>query len=55
MLEVLVVLVVLVVLEELVVFVGGIFKNVKSPYFLCVKFIESKKKILRLQKKSKNP
>ena len=51
----LVVLVVLMVLEELVVFVGGIFENGISPIFFCKKFIESKKKIFGAKKKSKNP
>ena len=39
------VLVVLVVLEELVVFVGGIFERVKSPNFFFEKIKESIKKI----------
>ena len=50
MLEVLVVLVVLVVLEDLVVFVGGIFKRVKSPNIFLEKIIESKKKNLAHKK-----
>ena len=41
---------VLVVLNELVVFVGGIFETVKSPNFFCGKIIEYKKKLL-VQKK----
>ena len=41
----LVVLVVLMVLEELVVFVGGIFENVISPFFFVKQIIESTKKI----------
>ena len=51
----LVVLVVLMVLEELVVFVGGIFENVISPNFFCEKFIESKKKIFGTKINKKNP
>ena len=39
------VLVVLMVLEELVVFVGGIFERVKSLTFFLEKIIESKKKM----------
>ena len=42
----LVVLVVLMVLEELAVFLGGIFENGISPIFFCKKFIESKKKFV---------
>ena len=50
-----VVLVVLIMLEELVVFLGGIFENSLSPiYKKNLKIIESKKKILA-QKKSKIP
>ena len=41
----LVVLVVRMVLEELVVFVGGIFENGMSPNLFCKKLIDSKKKI----------
>ena len=44
----------LMVLEELVVFVGGIFERGKSPNFFLRKIIESKKKIF-VAKKSKNP
>ena len=42
MLGILEVLVVLVVLEELVMFVGGIFERVKLPFFV-EKIIESQK------------
>ena len=45
-----VVLVVLMVLEELVVFVGGIFDNGISLKKICNKFIESKKKIFGTKK-----
>ena len=51
----LVVLVVLMVLEELVVFLGGIFENVISTNFFWTKFIESERKKMLAQKKSKNP
>ena len=44
------VLVVLMVLEELVVFVGGIFDNYISPIFLGGKFIEPIKKIFGAKK-----
>ena len=50
MLGMLEVLVVLVLLKELVVFVGGIFENDKSPNFFCKKFIESIKKIFGAKK-----
>ena len=51
-----VVLVVLMVLEELVVFVGGIFENSISPIKKKrEKFIESNKKIFGAKKKYKNP
>ena len=46
------VLVVLVVLEELVVFVGGIFERVKSPIFFLEQLIESKKKTVGIKKNS---
>ena len=46
----LVVLVVLMVLEELVVFVGGIFENGISPPKKFKKFIESIKKIFGTKK-----
>ena len=48
MLEVMVVLVMLVVLEELVVFVGGIFERVKyQNFFIFIsRIIESQKKML---------
>ena len=46
-----VVLVVLMVLEELVVFVGGIFENSKSPIIKKnLKIIESKKEIFITKK-----
>ena len=48
-----VVLVVLMVLEELVVFVGGIFENSISPIKKNKKFVESKKKIFRAKKNLK--
>ena len=53
MLEVLEVLVVLVVLEDLVVFVGGIFERVKSSNIFWEKIIESKKKTVGAQENLK--
>ena len=50
----LVVLVVLMVLEELVVFVKGIFENGISTQKNCKKFKKSKKKLFG-EKKTKNP
>jgi hypothetical protein len=50
-----VVLVVLMVLEELVVFVGGIFENSLSPIKKKLKFIESKKENCWPKKTTKNP
>ena len=51
MMEVLVVLVVLVLLEELVVFVGGIFDKVKSQnVFFFEKIIDSKIQNLKILK-----
>ena len=47
------VLVVLMVLEELVVFVGGIFKNNMSQLKKNKKFVESKKKIFGAKKNLK--
>ena len=47
------VLVVLMVLEELAVFVGGIFENGISPKKIFKKFIESKKKIFGAKKNPK--
>ena len=47
------VLVVLVVLEELVVFVGGIFENSISPIKKNKKIVESKKKIFGAKKNLK--
>ena len=47
------VLVVLVVLEDLVVFVGGIFERVKSSKKKLEKIIESKKEIFWRTNKSK--
>ena len=44
----------LVVLEDMVVFVGGIFERVKSPNIFLEKFIESKKTCWHT-KKYKNP
>ena len=49
-----VVLVVLMVLEELVVFVGGIFENGISTIFFCRKFLESKQKIFGAKKIKKS-
>ena len=43
----------LLVLEELVVFVGGMFENVITPTKICEKFIESKKEILDTKKNQK--
>ena len=47
------VLVVLVVLDELVVFVGGIFEEIKSANFFLDKIIESKKKMFGTKKNEK--
>ena len=49
------VLVVLMVLEELVVFVGGIFENGISPKKNCEKFIKIHKENFWCQIKPKNP
>ena len=46
---------VLVVLEELVVFVGGIFEEVKSPNLFFEKIIASKKNFFGGKQKNKNP
>ena len=46
---------VLVVLEDLVVFVGGIFERDKSPKKFLDKITESEKKIIGVQKKCKKP
>ena len=47
------VLVLLVVLEDPLMFVGGIFKRVKSPDIFLEKIIESKKKIFGSQNNEK--
>ena len=47
------VLVMLVVLEDLVVFVGGIFERFKSPNLFLEKIMESKKKIFGAKTNSK--
>ena len=44
-------LLVLVVLEELVVFVGGIFEKVKSPNLFFEKILESQKNFFLHKKK----
>ena len=49
----LVVLVLLMVLEELAVYVGGIFENIISPNCGCEQFIEYRKKIFCTNKNLK--
>ena len=49
----LVVLVLLMVLEELAVYVGGIFENIISPNCGCEQFIEYKNKIFCTNKNLK--
>ena len=52
--RIMVVLVVLMVLEELVVFLGGIFENGIAPIFFC-KIYRIQKEIFWRKQKSKNP